>query len=204
MRNETRVIKVEEGPWAREGRSNNNTDLCIQFLEDSRAKAVALYDVSDSLMNTVTSAKQRVWCFGSPATVLTATGASPIKSKKVHGSPRKLRHTNLDLTMPFHSSHFCLARHNASHLNRTLLTAPYRQFATSQLLRSRLRQPGEPTGPDEPPSHTASPPSKSPLKVWPFVFIFATGAFLFKTIVDQRKGEYKPQGPVSGHSPSRP
>ncbi|PVH94987.1 hypothetical protein DM02DRAFT_538346 [Periconia macrospinosa] len=83
-------------------------------------------------------------------------------------------------------------------------TASHRQFITSSKLASRLRQPGEPTGPNEPPSHTSSPPSKSPLKVWPFVFIFAAGTYGFKKIVDQRKGEYKPQGPVSGHSPSRP
>jgi len=79
-----------------------------------------------------------------------------------------------------------------------------RQFHASTKLSSRLRQPGEPTGPNEPPRHTASPESKSPLKVWPFVLIFGTGSFLFKKIVDQRKGEYQAKGPVAGHSPSRP
>ncbi|PSN65377.1 hypothetical protein BS50DRAFT_497802 [Corynespora cassiicola Philippines] len=79
-----------------------------------------------------------------------------------------------------------------------------RPFSSSSALASRLRQPGEPTGPNEPPSHTNSSPSKSPLKVWPFVLIFATGSFLFKKIVDQRKGEYQSNGPVAGHSPSRP
>ncbi|CAI6341709.1 unnamed protein product [Periconia digitata] len=78
------------------------------------------------------------------------------------------------------------------------------RFTTSSKFRSRLRQPGEPSGPNEPPAHTSSPPSKSPLKVWPFVFIFAAGSFGFKKIVDQRKGEYKAPGPVAGHSPSRP
>lgn len=89
---------------------------------------------------------------------------------------------------------------------RTTALAPpaARQLSTSTRLASRLRQPGEPTGPNAPPRHTSSPPSKSPLKVWPIVFIFATGSFLFKKIVDQRKGEYKPNGPVAGHSPSRP
>ncbi|KAF2797798.1 hypothetical protein K505DRAFT_358095 [Melanomma pulvis-pyrius CBS 109.77] len=79
-----------------------------------------------------------------------------------------------------------------------------RQFSTSAPLASRLRQPGEPTGPNEPPTHTTSPPSKSPLKVWPILFIFATGTYLFTKIVEQRKGQYKAQGPVAGHSPSRP
>ncbi|ORY09271.1 hypothetical protein BCR34DRAFT_602921 [Clohesyomyces aquaticus] len=88
--------------------------------------------------------------------------------------------------------------------NRTLLSASRRQFTTSPLAASRLRQPGEPTGPNEPPTHTSSPPSKSPLKVWPIVLIFVGGSVLFKLIVDQRKGEYKAQGPVAGHSPSRP
>ncbi|KAF1950707.1 hypothetical protein CC80DRAFT_388376, partial [Byssothecium circinans] len=77
-----------------------------------------------------------------------------------------------------------------------------RQLTTTKNLASRLRQPGEPTGPNEPPSHTTSPPSKSPLKVWPFILIFALGTFGFKKIVDQRKGEYKAKGPIAGHSPS--
>ncbi|KAF2015858.1 hypothetical protein BU24DRAFT_462077 [Aaosphaeria arxii CBS 175.79] len=80
-----------------------------------------------------------------------------------------------------------------------------RHFSTSKTFASRLRQPGEPTGPNEPARHTNSAPSKSPLKVWPFVFIFAAGSFLFKKIVDQRKGDYSNAGkPVAGHSPSRP
>ena len=87
----------------------------------------------------------------------------------------------------------------------TLSSLSARQFTTSRSLSSRLRQPDEPTGPNEPPPHTTSPPSKSPLKVWPFVLIFATGTFLFKKIVDQRKGEYDAANkPVVGHSPSRP
>ncbi|KAF1920205.1 adenylate kinase-domain-containing protein [Ampelomyces quisqualis] len=75
-----------------------------------------------------------------------------------------------------------------------------RTFTTSRPHASRLRQPGEPTGPNEPPSHISTPPSKSPLKVWPIVGIFALGSFLFKKIVDQRLEEaaYKPQGPVVG------
>ncbi|KAF1845910.1 uncharacterized protein K460DRAFT_430863 [Cucurbitaria berberidis CBS 394.84] len=79
----------------------------------------------------------------------------------------------------------------------------FRSFSSSSQLSSRLRQPGEPTGPNEPPTHISSSPSKSPLKVWPIILIFATGSFLFKKIVDQRKGEgYQPKGPVQGHSPS--
>lgn len=86
---------------------------------------------------------------------------------------------------------------------RTLLAL--RQFSTSRPLTSRLRQPGEPTGPNEPAPHTTSSASKSPLKVWPIVFIFAAGSFLFKKIVDQRKGQYiDPNKTVAGHSPSRP
>ncbi|KAF2740550.1 hypothetical protein EJ04DRAFT_420392, partial [Polyplosphaeria fusca] len=77
-----------------------------------------------------------------------------------------------------------------------------RLFSSSRVLPSRLRQPGEPTGPNKPPSHTTTPKSKSPLKVWPIIFIFFTGTFLFKKIVDDRKGQYKPTGPVAGHSPS--
>ncbi|CAO2649082.1 Nn.00g100310.m01.CDS01 [Neocucurbitaria sp. VM-36] len=78
-----------------------------------------------------------------------------------------------------------------------------RSFGSSSRLTSRLRQPGEPTGPNEPPTHISSAPSKSPLKVWPILLIFATGSFLFKKIVDQRKGEgYQPKGPIQGHSPS--
>ncbi|KAL6156248.1 bifunctional uridylate/adenylate kinase [Exserohilum turcicum] len=78
-----------------------------------------------------------------------------------------------------------------------------RAFGASRPHASRLRQPGEPTGPNEPPSHISAPQSKSPLKVWPIIAIFATGTFLFKKIVDQRKGEgYQPKGPIQGHSPS--
>ncbi|EFQ90693.1 hypothetical protein CFE70_008328 [Pyrenophora teres f. teres 0-1] len=78
-----------------------------------------------------------------------------------------------------------------------------RTFTSSSSQGSRLRQPGEPTGPNEPPTHISAPRSKSPLKVWPIVGIFALGTFLFKQIVDQRKGEgYQPKGPIQGHSPS--
>jgi hypothetical protein len=79
-----------------------------------------------------------------------------------------------------------------------------RSFTTSTAALSRLRQPGEPTGPNEPPSHISAPKSKSPLKVWPILGIFALGGFLFKKIVDQRAGEYQANGPGAGHSPSRP
>ncbi|KAH7402126.1 adenylate kinase-domain-containing protein [Phaeosphaeria sp. MPI-PUGE-AT-0046c] len=63
-----------------------------------------------------------------------------------------------------------------------------RTFATSRPLASQGRQP----------SHISTPPSSSPLKVWPILGIFALGSFLFKKIVDRRKEEaaYKPQGPV--------
>jgi hypothetical protein len=77
-----------------------------------------------------------------------------------------------------------------------------RSFSVSTSRTSRLRQPGEPTGPNEPPSHTTSPPSKSPLKVWPIIGIFLVGGFLFKKIVDEREGQYKPTGPIAGQSPS--
>jgi hypothetical protein len=82
----------------------------------------------------------------------------------------------------------------------------HRSFTTSRPLASRLRQPGEPTGPNEPPSHISAPPSKSPLKVWPIVGIFALGSFLFKKIVDQRKEEaaYVPKGPVVGYASTNP
>ena len=85
-----------------------------------------------------------------------------------------------------------------------LLRSTPRTFTTTSKAASRLRQPGEPTGPNEPPVHTTSPPSKSPLKVWPIVFIFCAGSFMFKKIVDQRKDQYQSKGPVAGHSPSRP
>ncbi|KAI8935729.1 hypothetical protein NX059_007249 [Plenodomus lindquistii] len=90
-------------------------------------------------------------------------------------------------------------------LSRSLILSrlPVRSFSTSLPLASRLRQPGEPTGPNEPPIHITTPKSKSPLKVWPIVFIFGLGTFLFKQIVEQRKDQgYKPQGPIQGHSPS--
>ncbi|KAF2683259.1 hypothetical protein K458DRAFT_270022, partial [Lentithecium fluviatile CBS 122367] len=87
-------------------------------------------------------------------------------------------------------------------LARLPLRPATRQFHASTQSLSRLRQPGEPTGPNEPPSHTSTPPSKSPLKVWPIIFIFCAGTYAFKKIVDQRKGEYKAKGPVAGHSPS--
>ncbi|KAF1830025.1 adenylate kinase isoenzyme 1 [Decorospora gaudefroyi] len=78
-----------------------------------------------------------------------------------------------------------------------------RTFTSTTASASRPRQPGEPTGPNEPPTHISAPPSKSPLKVWPILAIFATGTFLFKKIVDQRKGQgYQPKGPIPGHSPS--
>jgi hypothetical protein len=81
-----------------------------------------------------------------------------------------------------------------------------RNFATSRPHASRLRQPGEPTGPNEPPSHISSPRSKSPLKVWPIVGIFVLGSYLFKKIVDQQKEQaaYKPTGPVVGYSSVSP
>ncbi|KAL1595702.1 bifunctional uridylate/adenylate kinase [Paraconiothyrium brasiliense] len=81
--------------------------------------------------------------------------------------------------------------------NTAALRPTSRSFNTSSKALSRLRQPGEPTGPNEPPSHTSSPPSKSPLKVWPIVFIFCAGSFMFKKIVDQRKeeGQYQSRGP---------
>lgn len=90
--------------------------------------------------------------------------------------------------------------------NTAALRTSTRTFTTSSKTFSRLRQPGEPTGPNEPPRHTNSPPSKSPLKVWPIIFIFCAGSFMFKKIVDRQQelGQYKPQGPVAGHSPSRP
>lgn len=79
------------------------------------------------------------------------------------------------------------------------------RYSTTRPLQSRLRQPGEPTGPNEPPSHTTSPNSKSPIKVWPIVAILGVGTFLFKKIVDDRKGTYNAADkPVSGHSPARP
>jgi hypothetical protein len=80
-----------------------------------------------------------------------------------------------------------------------------RRLSTTRTLNSRLRQPGEPTGPNEPARHTSTPPSKSTLKVWPILAILAGGSYLFKLIVDQRKGEYSAADkPVAGHSPSRP
>ena len=83
-----------------------------------------------------------------------------------------------------------------------------RQFTTARPLNSRLRQPGEPTGPNEPPIHTTSSAprnNKSPLKIWPIVAILGGGTYLFTLIVDQRKGQYSAADkPVSGHSPSRP
>ncbi|KAL5117217.1 bifunctional uridylate/adenylate kinase [Pleosporales sp. CAS-2024a] len=81
-----------------------------------------------------------------------------------------------------------------------------RSFTTSRPSASRLRHPGEPTGPNEPRTHIAAPPSKSPLKVWPILAIFALGSFLFKQIVDQRKEQaaYRPQGPVVGYSSTNP
>src|SRR4051812_14105525 len=79
----------------------------------------------------------------------------------------------------------------------------HRSFTTSRRFLYR-RQPGDPTGPNEPPSHisAAAPRSKSPLKVWPILAIFALGSFLFKKIVDQRKEQaaYQPKGPVVGYS----
>jgi hypothetical protein len=96
-------------------------------------------------------------------------------------------------------------------LLRPQLSSPYhtlgaRSFTTSRPHASRLRQPGEPTGPNEPPSHISAPPSKSPLKVWPIVAIFALGSYLFKKLVDQQKEQaaVKPQGPVVGYSSTNP
>ncbi|KAF2033745.1 UMP-CMP kinase [Setomelanomma holmii] len=84
-------------------------------------------------------------------------------------------------------------------------TRAVRCFTTSPPNASRLRQPGEPTGPNEPPSHISAPRSKSPLKVWPIVAIFVLGSFLFKKIVDQQKeqGAYKPQGPANNRQEVR-
>lgn len=90
---------------------------------------------------------------------------------------------------------------------RILLRQPQffttRAFTSSRVNASRLRQPGEPTGPNEPPTHIRTPPSKSPLKVWPILAILGLGTYLFNQIVEQRKGEgYQPKGPIQGHSPS--
>ncbi|KAF1929703.1 adenylate kinase isoenzyme 1 [Didymella exigua CBS 183.55] len=84
---------------------------------------------------------------------------------------------------------------------RLALPTAARRFSTSTP-RFYRRQPGDPTGPNEPPTHISAPQSKSPLKVWPILAIFGIGTFLFKKIVDQREGHYKPTGPVAGHSPS--
>jgi UMP-CMP kinase len=91
-------------------------------------------------------------------------------------------------------------------LSRPLVQYPFpapRSFSASHRPLYR-RQPGDPTGPNEPPSHlsTPAPRSKSPLKVWPILGIFALGSFLFKQIVDQRKEQaaYQPKGPVVGYS----
>ncbi|KAF2196306.1 UMP-CMP kinase [Delitschia confertaspora ATCC 74209] len=91
-----------------------------------------------------------------------------------------------------------------SPLKRSLLQSPKPtlQFFQTRSLTITPRalyqlQPGDPKGPNEPPTHTNAAPSKSPLKVWPFVLIFATGTFLFKAIIDQRKGQYQAKGPVS-------
>jgi len=55
----------------------------------------------------------------------------------------------------------------------------------------------------QPPTHIRTPPSKSPLKVWPILAILGLGTYLFNQIVEQRKGEgYQPKGPIQGHSPS--
>jgi UMP-CMP kinase len=98
-----------------------------------------------------------------------------------------------------------------SHRTTTLLRLPQtllrtRTFTTSSPYASRLRQPGEPTGPNEPPTHISTPRSQSPLKVWPIIGIFALGSFLFKKIVDQRKEEaaYVPKGPVVGYASTNP
>ncbi|KAF1995150.1 hypothetical protein P154DRAFT_446079 [Amniculicola lignicola CBS 123094] len=102
------------------------------------------------------------------------------------------------LRLPFRLS----PRLNRSRLTRTQLCRP---FSTTSSLSSRLRQPGEPSGPNAPPRHTSTPPSKSPLKVWPILAIFFTGTFLFKKIVDERKEQGNPaKGAIAGHSPSRP
>ncbi|KAL1611150.1 bifunctional uridylate/adenylate kinase [Nothophoma quercina] len=70
---------------------------------------------------------------------------------------------------------------------RLSLPTAARQFSTSTP-RLYRRQPGDPTGPNEPPTHISAPKSKSPLKVWPIIAIFGIGTFLFKKIVDQREG----------------
>lgn len=84
---------------------------------------------------------------------------------------------------------------------RLALPTAARQFSISTP-RLYRRQPGDPTGPNEPPTHISAPKSKSPLKVWPILAIFAIGGLLFKKIVDDREGQYKPTGPIAGHSPS--
>ncbi|KAL1793196.1 hypothetical protein ACET3X_008178 [Alternaria dauci] len=78
-----------------------------------------------------------------------------------------------------------------------------RAFTSSRVNASRLRQPGEPTGPNEPPTHIRTPPSKSPLKVWPILAILGLGTYLFNQIVEQRKGEgYQPKGPIQANMPA--
>lgn len=136
------------------------------------------------------------WCWST--TSRTSPNTASANQRKGLTSPCPTPSYLPILTMSVHPSLLSIARRST--FNRPLV----RQFSTSRNFASRLRQPGEPTGPNEPPPHTSAPRSKSPLKVWPFVLIFAAGSFMFKQIVDQRKGQYQAKGTVSGHSPSRP
>lgn len=121
-----------------------------------------------------------------------------LKTARLHDHDPHRHTTHLTMSRTLHT----LARRSPIHT--ALLRASPRFFTTSTAALSRLRQPGEPTGPNEPPSHITTPKSKSPLKVWPILGIFALGGFLFKKIVDQRAGTYQTNGPGAGHSPSRP
>ncbi|EON66698.1 hypothetical protein W97_05944 [Coniosporium apollinis CBS 100218] len=73
-----------------------------------------------------------------------------------------------------------------------------RSYTTTQFLRTQGPAKGELQPPIPKPRG-----STSPLRIWPFVAIFATGTFLFTRIVKQRQGQGSPQqtqtavGPVS-------
>ncbi|KAJ9645282.1 bifunctional uridylate/adenylate kinase [Coniosporium tulheliwenetii] len=76
--------------------------------------------------------------------------------------------------------------------------AASRSYTTTQILRTQGPAKGELQPPTPKPRG-----SNSPLRIWPFVAIFATGTFLFTRIVKQRQGQGTPQqtqtavGPVS-------
>jgi hypothetical protein len=121
------------------------------------------------------------------------------KTMSLSSNLRRLQPT----TLSKHSSISIFPSHTPRIPSHQFSISPRQFQEKKQQEAPRTHLPPADHKPYNPPVTTSPRRPKSPLKVWPFVAIFATGTFLFYRIVEQRKGTYQSQG-SSGHSPSRP